>query len=355
MMETPKVSIIIPVYNVEAYLEKCLDSAIFQTLQDIEMIVVNDESTDNSLHIIHTYAEKDPRIVVIDQKNRGLGGARNSGIEVAKGEYLFFLDSDDYIAPDTLETLYHHAQEHQLDLIVFNYTKVDEKGTPLTTTNFGNAILSKEEAFRKIVSLKTSPQAWNKLYRRDLFIDHNIRYPEKFLHEDLPVTYRLFWYTDQIGYIENSFYFWLTRTGSITQKFTFDHINDITTSLLQMKQFLQEHQVFETYKTEYIRGSMQMLNILMERAIRFSHHTSALVVYVHYIIDSGKIIHQDDIALMESYDIALYKKFKKHYHIVSKAIQKNRPVENCKTKLINYLLPMQSQRRAFVKKILRRK
>ena len=354
-MKSPKASIIIPVYNVEEYLEKCLDSAISQTLQDIEIIVVNDESTDNSLNIIRTYAKKDSRIVVIDQKNRGLGGARNSGIEAARGEYLFFLDSDDYIAPETLETLYHHAKEHDLDMVIFNYTKVDEEGRPIITTDFGNAILSKDEAFRKILSLKTSPMACNKLYKKYLFADFNIRYPEKFLHEDINIAYKLGWHAEKVGFIDKSFYYWLTRTGSITQKFTFDHINDVISSLLQMKQFLQEHNAFDTYKTEYIRGSMQMINLLMERSILFCQQGTALMAYIKYIIDTQKVITPDDIASMQMYDDALYRKFRKHYHTISQTLHHDKPVETCTARLINRLLPLRSRRRELVKKILRRK
>ena len=354
-MKPPKASIIIPVYNVEDYLEKCLDSAISQTLKDIEIIVVNDESTDNSPHIIHTYAKKDPRIVVIDQENRGLGGARNSGIEAARGEYLFFLDSDDYIASETLETLCHHAKEYDLDMVVFNYTKVDERGNPIITTDFGNTILSRDEAFRKILSLKTSPMACNKLYKKYLFADFNIRYPEKFLHEDINIAYKLGWHAEKVGFVDKSFYYWLTRTGSITQRFTFDHINDVISSLLQIKQFLQEHDAFETYKTEYIRGSMQMINLLMERSILFSHQGTGPMAYIKHIIDTQKVITPDDIASMQMYDDALYRKFKKHYHTISQTLHHDKPVETCTARLINRLLPLRSRRRELVKKILRRK
>jgi len=355
MMKSPKVSIIIPVYNVEAYLEKCLDSAVSQTLKDIEIIVVNDESTDNSLDIAQSYAANDPRIIIIDQKNKGLGGARNSGIDTARGEYLFFLDSDDYIALETLETLYHHAREHDLDMVVFNYTKVDEQGRAIITTDFGNSILSKDEAFRKILSLKTSPMACNKLYKRYLFADFNIRYPEKFLHEDINITYKLGWHAEKVGFVNKSFYYWLTRTGSITQNFTFDHINDILSSLMQMKQFLQEYNAFETYKTEYIRGSMQMISLLMERSILFSHQGTALMAYIKHIIDAQKVITPNDIESMQLHDDALYRKFKKHYHTIFQTLQHNKPVETCTSRLINRLLPLRSRRRELVKKILRRK
>ena len=113
------VSVIIPVYNVEKYLEEALESVINQTLKDIEIIIINDGSTDRSLEIAKGYALKDKRIKIIDQKNQGLSVARNRGIENAKGKYIYFMDSDDYIALETLEVCYKKCEEYELEMIYF--------------------------------------------------------------------------------------------------------------------------------------------------------------------------------------------------------------------------------------------
>ena len=352
-MKDPKVSIIIPVYNVEDYLKKCLDSVVQQTMHELEIIVINDESTDNSLDIIRNYEKNDPRFVVVDQKNKGLGGARNSGIELARGEYIFFLDSDDFIKSNTVEVLYQYATTNDLDLVVFNYTKVDENDRPVAKTAFGEGVVPHDEAFEKILSLKTSPQAWNKLYKRELFVRYEIRYPEKFLHEDLPVTYKLFWHAKNIGYLPDNLYFWLIRSNSITQKFTFQHINDVTESLRQIKYFLIENNLYGKYQNAFVRGSMQMLNIMMERAILFSRQNPALKVYIKYIVDSGKIVDRQDIEQLQQHDEALYEKFNKHYYMIYRT-QNEKPVDSCTMRLINFLLPLHSKRRKIVKKILRR-
>ena len=123
-METncPKVSIIIPVYNVEKYLKKCLDSVINQTLKDIEIICIDDGSTDSSYTILNEYAQKDNRFVILKQKNNGAGAARNKGIEIAKGEYLYFLDSDDFVDITLLEKAHTKIKENDCDICIFkNY------------------------------------------------------------------------------------------------------------------------------------------------------------------------------------------------------------------------------------------
>ena len=379
MSKNPKISVIVPTYNVELYLEKCLNSLKEQTFSDFEVIIVNDESTDNSLKIAESFENLDKRFKVINQKNKGLGGARNTGILHAIGDFIFLLDSDDYIKTNTFEDLYKYATENKLDLIVFNYDKVDEHGNKLASPKFGEGVFSKEEAFKKVLALKTSPQAWNKLYKRSLFIDNNILYPEKFLHEDLPVTYKLFWNAQKIGYCNESYYYWLVRGGSITQNFTYKHINDIVTALIGVKNFLIDQNIFEAYADEYIRGSVQMLNVLEERSISFSDKGGCFKEYVKYIIDSSSIVTSEEIANLSNYDSKLYDKFTNNYSKlgltettdgVYKLINKVDDLENQLFDIYNskaykfvklyYLIrdklfPVGSNRRELIKKTLKRK
>ena len=117
-MKTPLVSVLIPVYNVEKYLSRCLDSLINQTLTDIEIICVNDGSTDDSLKILRQYQEKDNRIVIVDKKNGGLPSARNAGLDRARGQYVGFVDSDDYVEPSMFETLYKTAKKKNSEVVI---------------------------------------------------------------------------------------------------------------------------------------------------------------------------------------------------------------------------------------------
>ena len=118
----PKVSVIVPVYNVEAYLDQCVKSILSQTLEDIEVLLINDASTDGSLEIARSY-ENDARVRVLDKPHGGLGDTRNYGVARATGEYLAFVDSDDWVDPEMLETVYAAAKEHSADLVVFNYMR----------------------------------------------------------------------------------------------------------------------------------------------------------------------------------------------------------------------------------------
>ena len=122
-MNNPKISVVVPVYNVEKYLRKCLDSIINQTFRDFELICINDGSPDNSLEILREYEKKDDRVIVIDQKNTGVSTARNNAIDIAKGEYIIFFDSDDWVDLDTLEVIYSEINSENADVVIFSYVR----------------------------------------------------------------------------------------------------------------------------------------------------------------------------------------------------------------------------------------
>ena len=193
-MTEPLISIIVPVYRVESYLSRCVDSLLAQTYQNLEIILVDDGSPDQCPQICEDYAKKEERIHVIHQENRGLSGARNAGIDVAKGEYLAFVDSDDYVSDDYIQVMYDaiKATGCAISQCRFTYTKGEKlkenRGTGAFRIYRGNSLMEKlygneEEATWFVV-------AWNKLYRRDLF--ETIRYPEGRIHEDEATTYLLF-------------------------------------------------------------------------------------------------------------------------------------------------------------------
>ena len=144
MSNNLKVSVIIPVYNVEQYLNQCLDSVINQTLKDIEIICVDDGSTDNSFKMLEEYAQKDNRIKVIHQKNKGAAAARNEGLYIAQGKYLSFLDSDDFFEIDMLEQMYNCAEKYNTDIVVCK-SKVISNGIIKDNTNIKDFLLPKKE------------------------------------------------------------------------------------------------------------------------------------------------------------------------------------------------------------------
>ncbi len=177
----PKVSVIIPVYNVEEYLSECLDSLINQTLRDIEIICINDGSTDNSLNILNEYAKKDSRITVLTQENQGAAVARNRGLDIAKGEYLSILDSDDYFKQDMLEKLYNRAVETDAEIVKCYEFVVDSKNDKI----YENKFLPKEKMDKKVFSSIDVKDcafdlsrniAWEKMFKASFVYDNKIRF-----------------------------------------------------------------------------------------------------------------------------------------------------------------------------------
>ncbi|WP_297982001.1 glycosyltransferase family 2 protein [uncultured Methanobrevibacter sp.] len=187
-----KVSVVIPIYNVEDYLEECLDSIVNQTLDDIEIICVNDGSKDNSLNILLSYAKKDSRITVINQENGGHAVATNVGMNYAKGKYLFLMDSDDKLKLDALEKTYKVAEEKKVDFVLFQAINYDDANDRFyeaenysmnEVANFvGDSIFS----FKDLgdLALKIAVTPWTKLYNREFIVNSGIKFPEGLIFED---------------------------------------------------------------------------------------------------------------------------------------------------------------------------
>ena len=190
---TPKVSVIIPVYNVEEYLCKCLDSVINQTLKEIEIICVDDGSTDNSLEILKEYATKDNRITIITQKNLYAGVARNSGLAQAKGEYLSFLDSDDFFELNMLKESYKKAIAEKADIVIFGYKQYNVLDKSVTIKNgFNDKLLqfdNKSSEYKKHIFEITNPMPWNKLYSSRYIKSKQIQFQALPVANDLYFVY----------------------------------------------------------------------------------------------------------------------------------------------------------------------
>ena len=217
----PEVSVIVPVYNVEAYVAKCIDSILAQTFADYELILVNDGATDGSPAILHEYAGKDARISVIDKPNGGLSDARNAGMKQAAGEYLCFIDSDDFIEPQMLEKTVRKLHETGADIVMFDVYQYH------MMTGLKEVIANPFDQ-DQVYSLKETPElitkilnaAWNKVYRRSLFTDNGIEYPKGYLYEDLGTTYRLLARADRVAFVNEPLYDYLVdRPGNITRSF----------------------------------------------------------------------------------------------------------------------------------------
>lgn len=266
-MEKPLISVIVPVYNIEQYIERCLKSIIKQTYVHLEIILVDDGSTDCSGKICDDYSQKDKRIRVIHKNNGGLSDARNVGIDVAQGEYLSFIDGDDFIQKNMIEYLLNKMLTHTADISVCSY-KVVYGGCETDTfpKQSGNdIILDSYHAMEAILTTRKygSVMAWNKLYKRELFEQSKIRYPVNRLHEDVFVTYKLYYYSTKIVYSDIPLYFYYQRHDSITGKgFSIKQMEDILASANETLDFIREKDIILEKQAEcnFIISNILLIN-----------------------------------------------------------------------------------------------
>lgn len=247
----PYISVIVPVYNVEQFLAKCLDSILAQSYDDYEVIVVNDGSTDGSLEIVAAYEKKSDKIRVISQENKGLGGARNTGIQNACGKYICFIDSDDCIAPDTLAKLAQKTVAHAVDIVLFDFEFVDMSGNTLSVQKMFDTqtdIFFEPSSFQEL--LLVSPSACNKLFKTALFTDNHIFFPEKVWYEDIRTIPKLYLHAESAAYIPQPFYQYLQRPGSIMNTTRLERNAEIMDALCDVISYYQEHGAYSNYKNE---------------------------------------------------------------------------------------------------------
>ncbi len=223
-----KVSVIVPVYNVEKYLKRCLNSLINQTLTEIEIVIVNDGSKDNSQKIINEYKEKYPEIIkAFETENGGAAKARNYALKHITGEYVGFVDSDDYISEDMYEKLYNKAVKENADIVCCNYYRVQEEIEKFSAKRFGNQKINKDDIFDKNIYeekllFDEVPYLWNKIFKADIIKNNNIEFDNELrIYEDLLFTYKAFANANKISRIEDCMYFYIvSREGSLTQYLT---------------------------------------------------------------------------------------------------------------------------------------
>ncbi|MDT2603110.1 glycosyltransferase family 2 protein [Enterococcus dongliensis] len=262
-----KISVIVPVYNVEAYLENCLESISGQTETDIEIIVVDDGSPDKSGEIADNYRLRDNRVRVIHQDNGGLSAARNSGLDVAKGKYVCFIDSDDWIEPDYLELLLIGIEKYHSNISVLKINKIAEysKIKELTSTKYGWEIIGKNEAMKVLfTNNKIGYSANNKLFEMNLF--SNLRFPYGKLMEDKAVMYLLIDKSEQISINASEKYHYYQSPVSILRgrfnpkKFdTFDIQEDII-------KFIDDKypEISVKVRTRYVYTAIRMMMSMIE-------------------------------------------------------------------------------------------
>lgn len=246
-----KVSIVVPIYNVEPLLHRCVDSLRQQSYKDLEIILVDDESPDGCPAMCDEFAKEDNRIKVIHQRNGGLGNARNAGAKEATGEYLLFVDSDDYISRYLVEKCVTSGEKYGSDIILFDYQRLEPDGSIEVCTMDG---LPEDRGF----TLKEHPMvlfesisAWTRMFRRDFFEKSGVRYPEGYYYEDLGSSPKFFLEADIISYVKEPFYNYVIREGSImTSAKEEKNYRDRCAMLKTVKKFFEDEGAFFKYRSE---------------------------------------------------------------------------------------------------------
>ena len=238
-----KVSIIVPVYNVEKYLRKCIDSLVNQTLNDIEIICINDGSTDKSIKILKEYKNKDSRIILLNQENSGQSVARNRGIEIAKGEYLGFVDPDDWIDLDYYEKLYNAASTNDTDIAVggiIRVTGIKKK----KFLNFEKETLTDNTKLKfELCDVPEKSYIWNKIYKTQKLKEINLKFEEGRIFEDCIFTPQALFFLGKMVTVPNTYYYYLRRGNSTVKQRSKKANADSIYPHKKASEFIKEHNI----------------------------------------------------------------------------------------------------------------
>ena len=238
-----KVSVIVPIYNNEKYLKECLDSICNQTLDDIEIICVNDGSEDNSLKILEEYKQKDNRIILLNQDNLGVSAARNNGIKIATGEYIGFVDSDDYIDNDFYEKLYNSAIQNNSDMAVAGILRFNGMRRKYMLT-FNDEILE-SNLNKKMELCKIPCQSYtvNKIYKRNLLLEHNLFFKEGVYYEDVRFIMRVIYFLKNIVTVPDTYYNYRKNYNSTVKTISDKKNQDMLDAKKDILVFAKEHNI----------------------------------------------------------------------------------------------------------------
>lgn len=249
-MSEIKVSVVVPVYNVEKYLRQCLDSIVNQTLKEIEIICINDGSKDSSLEILKEFAQKDLRIRIVDKENEGISAARNQGMELANGEYISFIDSDDWINETYLEALYTAAKKYDSDIACSSIIRVTGKRRR-------NKLIYKQEEFTKdrdkkneLTNAPIYSYVWNKIYKRETLLNSEVKFPIGRVYEDVIWCLKAIYYLDGVVTVPTAVYYYRKNPTSIMSSKSAQNAKDYEISEKEMLEFAKEKnlKLLEGYK-----------------------------------------------------------------------------------------------------------
>lgn len=246
------ISIIVPVYNVEQYIPRCIDSLLGQTYRDLQIIIVNDGSTDNSLHIIEKY--NDPRIEIVNKINGGLSSARNEGLKHVKGDYVTFVDSDDWVDSEMIAKMADQATTHNSDIVC-----VQEKATTNEEESgiYKNyiKIYHNDDCMTQLLTMRVKNYTWGKLYKKNIFVHEECRFPEGMNYEDVATSYKFFYYCKTLVVLPDVLYFYYQRPGSIVKTKRIEEVESMIKHIEEMQRRKILNPYWDYYKLKILYGT----------------------------------------------------------------------------------------------------
>lgn len=334
------VSVIIPVYNVSDYLKECLDSIINQTLNNIEIICIDDGSTDNSLDILKEYSKKDNRIKVISQENKGLGATRNVGMKIAVGKYIFFMDSDDYLRFDALELLVDNAELNNSDFVCFRFYNLSSDGNIKKNHLFNykkhfnelNKVFNYKDASDFV--LLNGFNAWAKLYRKDFLDKYSFTFPENIAFEDVLYHIQVMLKASRISYTPEFLYYYRDAPQSIVN--TPKNAFDIFTNIDLVEEYLIDNNYIDEFKIDFdyfkmkrmhyhllLSYSEEYFQITKKRCESIKHFDSFSKVNLdrlNLILESDNFI--EYLIKLDKYDVDRFRKANKRLRKKNKKLKR---------------------------------
>ncbi len=262
-MENIYVSVIIPVYNAEKFLDRCLKSVFSQSMNEYEVIIVNDGSTDYSYEIIQNYKQKFPqKTKIISQKNMGIAKSRNLAISIAQGKYISFIDADDYIDFRFLEVLYNEAVENDADISCCNYYKYNEKKNKKYKhiLSMPQGCYSRTKALKTLISdNRLQYYVWNKLFKRSFLLKNDIKF-SNICFEDVEFSVKSFYFANKVAVSKKALYYYVKHSNSMIAYLDMLKVEDYLKVLASIRVFLENQNNFQSYKLRFILHSIKVFN-----------------------------------------------------------------------------------------------
>jgi glycosyltransferase involved in cell wall biosynthesis len=271
----PIVSVVVPLYNAASFMSRAIESILRQTYTNLEIILVNDGSSDNTLKMCSSYAQSDKRFVIYSQVNAGAAAARNVGVSLATGKYLTFIDSDDWVDDEYLAKLVKAAQDSNSQISVCDYFYVEDEVSRRRKVHSKSKVLSGTEAVRDFLLdgsiLET--MLWNKLYERELFIGNDITIPKAKIYEDTRVMYQILFYANKVAYIDVPLYYYAQRAGSVMH-----HTVNLSNASVMLTTIPDEASMWLNKRTNKLTNELNAYN------------ARGIINSLNYMVDGGTVL-----------------------------------------------------------------